>query len=179
MSKVTHLVDVHLLAASPKLLKSMTKRDRGSVESLDLAQPKQSKVSPGAHNREFSRDRSTRVAPVVSVQLLVTPSVSDRASCDEDGLCMETSDDIVTAVPRAVQPDLRPPMTGRSDDGSHHSPVGRKTAVQGPGTSQLPVSTRRLIISSQASHGQPLQKSFYSGTVEAFAPRGGNSEFYC
>ncbi|MPC95223.1 hypothetical protein E2C01_090424 [Portunus trituberculatus] len=71
------------------------------------------------------------VAPVVSVQPSVTPSVSDRASCDEDGLSMETSDDIVTAVPRgpavsksAVQPDPRPSMTGRSDDSSHHSPVG-------------------------------------------------------
>ncbi|MPD01046.1 hypothetical protein E2C01_096558 [Portunus trituberculatus] len=76
------------------------------------------------------------VAPVVSVQPSVTPSVSDRASCDEDGLSMETSDDIVTAVPRgpavsksAVQPDPRLPMTGRSDDGSHHSPLGRKAMV--------------------------------------------------
>ncbi|MPD06173.1 hypothetical protein E2C01_101967 [Portunus trituberculatus] len=67
---------------------------------------------------------------------------------------MVTSDDIVTAVPRgpavsksAFQPDPRPPMTGRSDDGSHHSPVGRKAAVQRPGTSQLPVS-----------HGQPFKR---------------------
>ncbi|MPC79868.1 hypothetical protein E2C01_074421 [Portunus trituberculatus] len=64
------------------------------------------------------------VAPVVSVQPPVTLSVSDWASCDEDGLSMETSDDIVTAVSRGpivskskVQPDPRPPMTGRSDDG--------------------------------------------------------------
>ncbi|MPC18305.1 hypothetical protein E2C01_011183 [Portunus trituberculatus] len=96
----------------------------------------------------------------------VTPSVSDQASCDEDGLSMETSDDIVTAIPRgsavsksAVQPDPRPPITGRSDDGSHHSPVSRKAAVQRPGTSQVPVSFRRLIISSQVSHRQPLQKA--------------------
>ncbi|MPC68506.1 hypothetical protein E2C01_062708 [Portunus trituberculatus] len=102
------------------------------------------------------------VAPVVSVQPSVTPPVSDRASSDEDGLSMETSDDIVTAVPRGpavsksgVQPDPRPPKTGRSDDGSHHSPAGRKAAVQRPGTSQLPVSFRRFIISSQVSHGQP------------------------
>ncbi|MPC95874.1 hypothetical protein E2C01_091103 [Portunus trituberculatus] len=95
------------------------------------------------------------VAPVVSVQLSVMPSVSDQASCDEDGLSIETSDDIVTAVPRgstvsksAVQPDPRPPMTGRSNDGSHHSLVVRKAAVQRPGTSQLPVS-----------HGQPIQKA--------------------
>ncbi|MPD05842.1 hypothetical protein E2C01_101612 [Portunus trituberculatus] len=135
-------------------------------ESLDLAQPKQSKDSPGSHNRESSRDRYTRVAPLVFIQPPVTPSVSDRASCHEDGLCIETFDDIVTAVPRgpavsksAVQPHLRPPMTGRSDDGSHHSPVGRKAAVQRPGTSELPVSTRLLIISSQASHGQPLQEA--------------------
>ncbi|MPC73838.1 hypothetical protein E2C01_068178 [Portunus trituberculatus] len=117
----------------------MTKRHRGSAESLDLALPKQSKVSPGAHNRESSRDRSARVAPVVSAQPPVTPSFSDRASCDEDGLSMVTSDNIVTAVPRgpavsksAVQLDPRLPMTGRSDDGSHHSPV---------------------------SHGQPIQKA--------------------
>ncbi|MPC63819.1 hypothetical protein E2C01_057925 [Portunus trituberculatus] len=71
------------------------------------------------------------VAPMVSVQPFVMPSVSDRASCDEDGVSMESSDDIVTAVPRgptvsksAVQPDPRPPMTSRCDDGSHHSPVG-------------------------------------------------------
>ncbi|MPD06285.1 hypothetical protein E2C01_102089 [Portunus trituberculatus] len=134
MTKVTNLVDVHLPPAS--LLKSMTKRHHGAAES---------------------------VAPVVSVQPPVTPSVSDRASCDEDGLCMETSDDIVTAVPRrlavsksAVKLDLRPPMTGKSDDGSHHSPVGRKAAVQRPITSQLLVSTRRFIISSQMSHGQLL-----------------------
>ncbi|MPC61653.1 hypothetical protein E2C01_055727 [Portunus trituberculatus] len=133
LNKLTHVVDVHLPPASPKLLKSMPKRHRGSAESLDLAQPKQSKVSPGAQNRESSRNRSTRVPPVVSVQPSFTPSVSDRASCDEDGRCMGTSDDIVTAVPRgpavsksAVQPDLRFPMNGRSDDGSHHSPVGKK-----------------------------------------------------
>ncbi|MPC60819.1 hypothetical protein E2C01_054876 [Portunus trituberculatus] len=80
---------------------------------------------------------------------------------------MELSDDIITAVPRgptvaksAVQPDPRPPVTGRNGDNSHHSPVGRKAAVHQPSTSQLPVSSRRR-------------------TVEAFAPRGGNSELYC
>ncbi|MPC97529.1 hypothetical protein E2C01_092847 [Portunus trituberculatus] len=48
------------------------------------------------------------VAPVVSVQPPLTPSVSDRASCDEDDLSMETSDDIVTAVPlyRKLQSSL-------------------------------------------------------------------------
>ncbi|MPC86103.1 hypothetical protein E2C01_080919 [Portunus trituberculatus] len=84
LTKLTHVVDVHSPPASPKLFKNMAKRHRGSAESLDLAQPKQSKVSPGAHNRKSSRDRSTRVVPVVSVQPPVTPSVSDQASCDED-----------------------------------------------------------------------------------------------
>ncbi|MPC70881.1 hypothetical protein E2C01_065143 [Portunus trituberculatus] len=76
-------------------------------------------------------DRSGMVAPVVSVQPSVTPSVSDRTSCDEDGLSMETFDDIVTAIPRGsavsksgVQLDPRPLRTGRSDDGSHYSPAG-------------------------------------------------------
>ncbi|MPC99497.1 hypothetical protein E2C01_094913 [Portunus trituberculatus] len=140
---------------SPKPLKGLTKRHRGSEESIDLAQPKQFKVSPGVRDRKSSRDRSAMVAPVASVQPSVTPSVSDRASCDEDGLSMETSDDIVTAVPRgttvsesAVLPDLRPLRTSRSDDGSHHPPIGQKAAVQRPGTSQLPVSSRHLIISS-------------------------------
>ncbi|MPC87053.1 hypothetical protein E2C01_081902 [Portunus trituberculatus] len=60
----------------------------------------------------------------------------------------------------SVQPPMtpRPPMTGKSDDGSHHSLVGRKTTVQRPVTSQLPVSSRRFIISSQVSHRQHLQK---------------------
>ncbi|MPD00131.1 hypothetical protein E2C01_095584 [Portunus trituberculatus] len=114
----------------------MTKRHRGSAESIDFAKPKQSKVSLGAHDRESSKDRSAMVAPVVSFQPPVTPSVSDRPSCDEDGLSMETSDDIVTSVPRGpavsksgIQPDPRPPRTGRSDGGSHHSPAGRKAAV--------------------------------------------------
>ncbi|MPC89913.1 hypothetical protein E2C01_084876 [Portunus trituberculatus] len=150
LTKLTHVVEVQLPPASRKLLKSMTKRHRGSAEPLDLAQPKQSKVSPGAHNLD-------------SVKPPVTSSVSDHASCDEDGLCMETSDDIVTAVPRrptlSVHTDPRLPMAGRSDDDSHHSPVGRKAAFQQPGTSQLPVTSRRLIISSQASHGQPIQKA--------------------
>ncbi|MPC93654.1 hypothetical protein E2C01_088791 [Portunus trituberculatus] len=166
MSNVAHVMDVHLPHASPKPLKGLIKLHRSSAESIDLAQYKQSKVSPSAHDRESSRDRSAMVSPIVSVQPSVTQSVSDRASCDEDGLSMETSDDIVTAVPRgpavsksAVQPDLRPPMTSRSDDGSHHSPVGRKAAVQRPGTSQLPVSSSQLIIFSQVSHGQPLQKA--------------------
>ncbi|MPC74254.1 hypothetical protein E2C01_068608 [Portunus trituberculatus] len=105
----------------------MTKRHRGSAESIEFAQPKQSKVSPGAHARESSRDRTVMVAPVVSAQPSVTSSVSDRASCDEDGLRMETSEDIVTATPRgptvsksAFQPDPRPPMTGRCADGPLH-----------------------------------------------------------
>ncbi|MPC26468.1 hypothetical protein E2C01_019607 [Portunus trituberculatus] len=165
LTKVTHVVDVHSLPVSPKPLKGLTKQHRGSAESIDLAQPKQSKISPGAHDCESSSDRSAMVAPMVSVQPSVIPSVSDRASC-EDGLSMESSDDIVTAVPRGptvaksvVQPDPRPPVTGRSDDNSHHSPVGRKAVVHRPGTPQLLVSSRLLIISSQVSHGQSLQKA--------------------
>ncbi|MPC72139.1 hypothetical protein E2C01_066433 [Portunus trituberculatus] len=80
LTKVTHIVDVHLPPVSPKPLKGLTKRHRGSAESIQLAQAKQSKVSPGARDRESSRDRSAMVAPVVSVQPSVTPSVSDRAS---------------------------------------------------------------------------------------------------
>ncbi|MPC79242.1 hypothetical protein E2C01_073758 [Portunus trituberculatus] len=132
-------VESSLRSVSPKPLKGLTKRHRGSAESIDLL----SLNNPS-----------------------VTPSVSDRDSCDEDGLSMETSDDIITAIPRgpnvsksAVQPDPRSLMTGRSHDGLHHSPVGRKVAVQRPGTSQLPVSSRRLNISSQVSHVQPLQKA--------------------
>ncbi|MPD03623.1 hypothetical protein E2C01_099265 [Portunus trituberculatus] len=173
MTNVTRVLDVHLLPASPKPLKGLTKWHRGSAESIDLARHKQSEVSLGAHDRESSRDRSAMVPPIVSVQPSVTPSVSDQASCDEDGLSMETSDDIVTAVPHgpavsksAVQPDPRPPMTSRNDDGSRHSPVGRKAAVQRPGTSQLLVSSRWLIISSQVSHGQPLQKACPSTAPE-------------
>ncbi|MPD06188.1 hypothetical protein E2C01_101981 [Portunus trituberculatus] len=141
----------------------MTKRHRGSIE---FAHPKQSKVSPGAHARESIRDCSVRVAPVVSAQPSVTSSVSYQASCDEDGLRMETYDDIVTAAPlgptvskSAFQHDPRPPMTGKCDDGVHPSPVSRKAAVERPGTSQLPVSSPRFNISSQASHGQQLQKA--------------------
>ncbi|MPC74094.1 hypothetical protein E2C01_068440 [Portunus trituberculatus] len=152
LTKFTHIVDVHLPPVSPKPLKGLTKRHRGSAESINLAQPKQSKVSPGIRDRESSRDSSGMVAPVVSVQPSVTPFVSDRASCDEDYLSMETFDDIDTAVPRestvsesAVLPDLRPPKTGKCNDGSQHPPRGRVAAVQRPGTSQLLVS-----------HGQPL-----------------------
>ncbi|MPD05672.1 hypothetical protein E2C01_101430 [Portunus trituberculatus] len=43
------------------------------------------------------------VAPVVSFHPFVTPSVYDRASCDEYGLSMETSDDIVSQ-PSLVEP---------------------------------------------------------------------------
>ncbi|MPC74201.1 hypothetical protein E2C01_068553 [Portunus trituberculatus] len=95
LTKVTHVVDVYLPPVSPKPLKGLTKRHRGSAESIDLAQPKQSKVSPGTRDCESSRNRSAMVAPVVSAQPPVTPSVSDRAY---------------------------------SDDGSHHSPAGRKAA---------------------------------------------------
>ncbi|MPC53351.1 hypothetical protein E2C01_047240 [Portunus trituberculatus] len=172
LTKVTHVVDVHALLVSPKPVKGLTKWHRGSAESINLTQPKQSKVSPGAHDRESSRDRSPMVAPMVSVQPSETPSVSDLASC-EDGLSMELSDDIITAVPRgpavaksAVQPDPRPPVTGRNGDNSHPSPVGRKSAVNRPDTSQLPVSSRRLIISSQVSHGQTLPKARLSTALK-------------
>ncbi|MPC25495.1 hypothetical protein E2C01_018612 [Portunus trituberculatus] len=104
LTMVTHVVDVHVvdvyaLPVSPKPPKGLTKWHRGSAESIDLAQPKQSKISPGAHDRESSRDRSAMVPPSVSVQPSETPSVSDRASC-EDGLSMEMSEDIITAIPR-------------------------------------------------------------------------------
>ncbi|MPC51531.1 hypothetical protein E2C01_045380 [Portunus trituberculatus] len=62
LTKVTHIVDVHFPPASPKPLKSLIKRHRGSAESIYLAQPKQSKVSPGGHDRESSRNRSAMVA---------------------------------------------------------------------------------------------------------------------
>ncbi|MPC49260.1 hypothetical protein E2C01_043058 [Portunus trituberculatus] len=156
----------HELLYRQKSLKGLTKRYRGSAESIDLAQPKQSKVSPDAHDRNSSRDRSAMVPLMISIQPSMAPSVSDRASCDEDGLSMESFDDIITAVPRgptvsksAVQPDPRPPMTGRNGDNSHHSPVGRKAAVHRTGTPQLLMSSRRLIISSQMSHRQTLQKA--------------------
>ncbi|MPC54893.1 hypothetical protein E2C01_048822 [Portunus trituberculatus] len=90
LTKVTHVVDVHFPPVSPKPLKGLTKRHHSSSELIDLAQPKQSKVSPGAHDHESSRDHSAIVAPMVSVQHSVTPSVSDQASCDEDGLSMES-----------------------------------------------------------------------------------------
>ncbi|MPC65023.1 hypothetical protein E2C01_059147 [Portunus trituberculatus] len=61
MTKVTHVVDVHFSPVSPKPLKSLTKQHCGSTESIDLAQPKQSKVSPGAHDRESFRDCSAMV----------------------------------------------------------------------------------------------------------------------
>ncbi|MPC65279.1 hypothetical protein E2C01_059412 [Portunus trituberculatus] len=97
---MTHVVDVHFSPVSPKPLNGLTKRHRVSTESIDLAHLKQSKVSPGAHDRESSWDRSAMVAPMVSVQPSVTPSGSDRASCNEDGLSMELSDNIIIALPR-------------------------------------------------------------------------------
>ncbi|MPC68610.1 hypothetical protein E2C01_062812 [Portunus trituberculatus] len=121
-----------------------------------LAQAKQPKISPGAHDHESFKDRSAMAAPIISVEPAVTPSVSDLAFCDEGALEMESSDDVVTAVPRgptvaksAVRSDPRPPVPGRNGDNSHHSPVGRKAAVHRPGTSQLPVSSCWLIIPSQ------------------------------
>ncbi|MPC50474.1 hypothetical protein E2C01_044304 [Portunus trituberculatus] len=47
LTKVTHIGDVHFPHVSPKSVKGLTQRHRGSAESIDLAQPKQSKVSPG------------------------------------------------------------------------------------------------------------------------------------
>ncbi|MPC60820.1 hypothetical protein E2C01_054878 [Portunus trituberculatus] len=67
LTKVTHVVDVHALPVSHKPSKGLTKRHRGSAESIDLAQPKQSKISPGAHDCDSSRDCSAMVAPMVSV----------------------------------------------------------------------------------------------------------------
>ncbi|MPC72669.1 hypothetical protein E2C01_066981 [Portunus trituberculatus] len=103
---------------------------------------------------------------MVSVEPAVTPSVSDLTSCDEGVLQMKSSDDDAIAVLRgptvaksAVRPDPSPPVPGRNGDNSHHSLVGRKTAVHRPATSQLPVSSRQLIILSQVSHGQTLQKA--------------------
>ncbi|MPC61820.1 hypothetical protein E2C01_055897 [Portunus trituberculatus] len=54
-----------------------------------------------------------------------------------------------SVVKSAVQPHPRPPVTGRNGDNSHHSQAGRKTAVHRPSSSQLPVSSRQLIISGQ------------------------------
>ncbi|MPC61889.1 hypothetical protein E2C01_055966 [Portunus trituberculatus] len=71
----------------------------GSAESIDLDQSKQSKISPGAHDCESSRNLSAKIASMVSVQPSETPSVSDRASY-EDGLSMEMFDDIIKTVPR-------------------------------------------------------------------------------
>ncbi|MPC54474.1 hypothetical protein E2C01_048393 [Portunus trituberculatus] len=166
LTKVTHAVDVHFPPVSSEPLKGLTKRHRSSAESIDLAQPKQYKVSPGTHGRKSSSDRCAMVAPMVSVQPSVTLSVSDRASCDENGLSMESSDDIITAVSRgpivsksAVQPDPRPPVTGRNSDHLHHSPLGREAVVHQTSTSQLQVSSHRLIISSQVSHRQTIPKA--------------------
>ncbi|MPC56507.1 hypothetical protein E2C01_050468 [Portunus trituberculatus] len=50
-------------------------------------------------------------------------------------------------------------MIGRSDDGSYHSPVCRKSAVHRPGTSQLPVSSRQLIISRQSVALQKISRT--------------------
>ncbi|MPC76050.1 hypothetical protein E2C01_070451 [Portunus trituberculatus] len=149
LTKVTQVDDVHSLPVSPKPLKGLTKRYRVSAESIDLAK---------AISQSNLRFLLVHMIPCV------TPSVSDRASCDENGLSMELSGDIITAVPReptlaksAVQPDPHRLVTSRNGINSQHSP-GERAAVHRPGTSQLPVSSRRLIISSQVSHGQTLQK---------------------
>ncbi|MPC28838.1 hypothetical protein E2C01_022049 [Portunus trituberculatus] len=99
LTKVTHAVDVHSPPVSPKHLKGLTKWHRDSAESIDLAQVKQSKIPSGAHDCESFEDCSAMTAPVVSVQPSVTPSVSDRASFDEDAPNMESSGDVVKAVP--------------------------------------------------------------------------------
>ncbi|MPC57942.1 hypothetical protein E2C01_051934 [Portunus trituberculatus] len=158
---------VHIGPTNLMPLKGVTKRHSGSAESIDLAQAKQSKISHGAHDRESFRDHSAMATPMVSVEPAVTPSVSDLASCNEGALKMESSGDAgVTAVPQgptvvknAVRPEPCPPVPSRNSGNSHHSPVGRKAAVHQPKTSQLPVSSRRLIILSQVSHGQTLQKA--------------------
>ncbi|MPC28834.1 hypothetical protein E2C01_022045 [Portunus trituberculatus] len=100
LTKVTCAVDVHSPPVSSKLLKGLTKPHHGSAESIDLAEAKQSKISPGAHDRDSFRAHSPMTAPMVSVQPAVTPSVSDRASCDEGALEINSSNDVVTAVPR-------------------------------------------------------------------------------
>ncbi|MPC55006.1 hypothetical protein E2C01_048937 [Portunus trituberculatus] len=121
---------------------SLTQRHRGSAESMDLAQVKQSKISSGAHDCKSFWGRSAMVAPMVSFQSPVTPSISDRASCGEDALTMESFDDIVIAVPRgptvaksAVRPVPCPRVPSRNSDDSHHSPVGRKAGVHQSDTS--------------------------------------------
>ncbi|MPC28640.1 hypothetical protein E2C01_021849 [Portunus trituberculatus] len=71
--------------------------------------PESPKPLKGLTKRHHSSAESTDMAQ--------TPSVSDRASCDEDGLTMESSNDIVTAVPcgptavkSVVRPEPRPPV---------------------------------------------------------------------
>ncbi|MPC67275.1 hypothetical protein E2C01_061448 [Portunus trituberculatus] len=105
LTKVTHAVDVHLSPVSPKALKGLIKRQRGSAESIDLAQPKQSKVFTGARDRESSRNRSATVAPTVSLQPSVTLFVSDRASCDEDVLAWSRL--MILSQPSLVDPLCR------------------------------------------------------------------------
>ncbi|MPC64590.1 hypothetical protein E2C01_058709 [Portunus trituberculatus] len=103
------------------------------AESIDLGQVKESKISTGAHDRESFKDCSAMSAPMVSVQPSATPSVSDQASCDDDALTIQSSSNIVIAVPHGptvakstMGPYSRHPVPGRNSEDSHHSPVGQR-----------------------------------------------------
>ena len=112
-------------------------RLRGSMESIDFIQAKQSKISLDVHDRESSKDNSAKEVPVVSFKPAVTPSVSDQASADAGVDEMESSD-VVPAVhrgpsisTRVTRPDPRPPAPCKDGD-SHHSPEDENPRSHGP-----------------------------------------------
>ena len=165
LTMVTHAAYIHARPPSSKPLKGLTKRLRGSAESIDLAQKKQSKISPGDRDSESLTDDSAMADAPVPPGPAVTPTVSDPASGGDGIPDVESSDTVVMAAPRGptipkrtVRPDSRPPAPGKDGD-SRHSPVGRKAAVPRPGTSLHPVTSRRLLIPSQVSNGQALQRA--------------------
>ncbi|MPC61454.1 hypothetical protein E2C01_055525 [Portunus trituberculatus] len=102
------------LSSTRRELLYRQKDGTGATSCASLAS-RLSAESAGEAIEDCFRDRSAMAAPMVSVQASVTPLFFFY----EDAIIMESSDDIVTAVPRgptvaksAVWPDPCPPVPG-------------------------------------------------------------------
>jgi len=83
-SKVVHVVEVHAPhTTSPKHNRGLHKRQRSSLESVDLAHVPPSKVSAGVHDCGVSKDRSVGEVAETSIEPAATPSVPDPVASQD------------------------------------------------------------------------------------------------
>ena len=151
-NKVLHVADVHAPhTALSKSLGGFKKRHRGSTESVESVPP--TKVSTSARDCGVSTDMSVGEVQEAPIEPAATHSVQDHVASLGDSVRNHPRD--YAASGSGVQSGSSIPAMGRDSASLNR----KKLELPRPGSSRVPVSSRRINVPSQVGKGQSLPRA--------------------